>query len=79
MYGLIVKLALVPGTREKMSAILKGSATDRQGCISDVVAGAATDPNVLWVTEACDSQANHDGSVSLPAVRNAILHSKEIV
>jgi quinol monooxygenase YgiN len=62
-----------------MVAILKGSAAEMPGCTSYVVAGDATDPNVLWVTEAWDSQASHDASVSLPAVRNAIPQSKEIV
>jgi quinol monooxygenase YgiN len=49
------------------------------GCISYVVAEDATDPNVLWVIEGCDSQASHDASISLPVVRNAIPLAKEII
>lgn len=57
MYGLIVRLTLFPGTREKMVSILKGSAADMPGCFSYVVAEDAADENVLWVTEVWDSQA----------------------
>lgn len=79
MYGLIVKLTVVPGTRKQMVAILKGSAANMPGCISYVVAEDSADPNTLWVTEIWDSEASHNASLSLPAVKNAIPQSKAIV
>ncbi len=79
MYGLIVKLTVVPGTRQKMVAILKVSAANMPGCLSYVVAEDSSDPNALWVTEVWDSEASHTASLSLPAVKNAIPQSKAIV
>jgi|SRR6266436_6007534 len=79
MYGLIVKLMVVPGAREKMIGILRQSAADMPGCLSYVVAEDANDEAVLWVTEVWDSQANHDASLSLPAVRGAMLQANAII
>jgi hypothetical protein len=38
MYGLLVKLTMVPGKRDEMIAILKESAAGMPGCFSYVVA-----------------------------------------
>lgn len=79
MYGLIVKMTIVPGKRDEMIRILKESAADMAGCFSYVVAKDALDENVLWVTEVWDSSASHDASVSLPRVKNAIPQAKPLV
>ena len=79
MYGLIAKLTIVPGKREDMIRILTESAAHMPGCLSYVVAKDATDENVIWVTEAWDSQARHDASLLLPSVKNAIPQTKGIV
>jgi quinol monooxygenase YgiN len=79
MYGLIVKLTVVPGMRREMIGILTGSAANMPGCLSYVVAKDANDENVVWVTEVWDSSGSHDASLSLPSVRNAIPRAKEIV
>ena len=49
------------------------------GCLSYVIAKDFADENTIWVTEVWDSLASHDASLSLPAVKNAISHSKELV
>src|SRR5215472_10253607 len=79
MYGLIVKMTILPGKREEMIRILKESAADMQGCFSYVVAKDAADENVLWVTEVWDSATSHDASLSLPQVKNAIPQAKPLV
>lgn len=79
MYGLIVKMAIVPGRREEMIGILKESASNMEGCFSYIVAKDSAEENVLWVTEVWDSLASHDASLSLPSVRNAIPRAKAIV
>ena len=79
MWGLIVKITLVPGKRDEMIEILKQSAADMPGCISYVVAKDTADENSIWVTEVWDSQASHDASLSLPAVKDAIPRGKAIV
>ncbi|HEY6945130.1 MAG TPA: putative quinol monooxygenase [Candidatus Acidoferrum sp.] len=79
MYGLIVKMTIVPGKREEMIRVLKESAADMPGCFSYVVAKDAADENVIWVTEVWDSAASHDASLSLPQVKNAIPQAKPLV
>jgi quinol monooxygenase YgiN len=79
MWGLIAKLTVLPGRRDEMIGILKGSAADMPGCLSYIVAKDSADENAIWVTEVWDSMASHDASLSLPAVKNAIAQAKGIV
>jgi len=79
MYGLIVKLTVVPGRRDEMIGILKESAADMPGCFNYVVAKDSADENTIWVTEVWDGLPSHDASLSLPSVRNAIPQAKGIV
>lgn len=79
MYGLIVKLTVVPGRREEMIRILKESAADMSGCFSYVVARDSADENAIWVTEVWDRVASHEASLSLPSVKNVIPRAKTLV
>jgi len=79
MWGLIAKLMVLPGRRDEMIGILKGSAADMPGCLTYIVAKDSADENTIWVTEVWDSIASHDASLSLPAVKNAIPRAKGIV
>jgi quinol monooxygenase YgiN len=78
MYGLIVKLTVIPGRRDEMIGILRESTADMPGCFSYVVAKDAADENAIWVTEVWDSIASHDVSLSLPSVKSAIPRAKVI-
>jgi quinol monooxygenase YgiN len=79
MYGLIVKMTAVPGQRDDLISVLRGSAAEMPGCFSYVVAKDATDENVLWVTEVWDSASSHAASLSLPAVKDAIPRARSMV
>jgi quinol monooxygenase YgiN len=79
MWGMIVKITVLPGKRDEMLQILEESAAGMQGCLSYVVAKDATEENTIWVTEVWDTMASHDASLSLPAVKNAIPRAKAIV
>src|SRR5712692_2342523 len=79
MYGLIVKVTAAPGKRDEFIAILKESAADMPGCLSYIVASDPADENAIWVTEAWDSMASHDASLSLPSVQSAMIRAKPIV
>ncbi len=79
MYGLIVKLTAAPGSREGMIGVLRESAASMPGCFSYVVSKDSAEEDVIWVTEVWDSVVSHDASLSLPAVKNAILRAKEMV
>lgn len=79
MYGLIIKIAVIPGKREELIEILQESAANMPGCLSYVVAKDTSDENTLWVTEVWDSAASHDASLSLPSVKSVIPRAKAIV
>src|SRR5512146_2413718 len=79
MYGLIVKLTVVPGKRDELIATLRERAAGMPGCLSYVLAKDTADANLLWVTEAWDNQASHDASLSLPAVKKAIPRAQAII
>jgi quinol monooxygenase YgiN len=79
MYGLIVKMTIVADKREEMIRILKEATVDMPGCFTYVVAKDSVDENVIWVSEVWDSQASHDASLLLPAVKNAIPQGKALV
>jgi quinol monooxygenase YgiN len=79
MYGLISKLAVVPGKRDEMIAILSEGAAKMPGCFSYIVAKDSSDENAIWVTEVWDNAASHDASLSLPSVRNAMVRGKALI
>jgi quinol monooxygenase YgiN len=79
MYGLIGKMTTVPGQRDAFVRILLGGVGDMPGCLSYVVARDPTDENALWITEVWDSQASHEASLKLPAVRDAIARGKPLI
>jgi quinol monooxygenase YgiN len=79
MWGLISKITVLPGKLNDMIALLTESAVGMPGCLGYVVAKDATDENAIWVTEVWDSKASHDASLSLPAVKNAMLRGKAMV
>jgi quinol monooxygenase YgiN len=49
------------------------------GCLSYVVAADANEPDALWVTEVWQSQASHQASLQLPAVRAAIAKGRPLI
>lgn len=79
MYGLIGKINAVQGQRETLTAVLMEGMQDLPGCLSYIVAHDPSDPNGIWITEVWDSQANHQASLSLPAVQQAIAKGRPII
>jgi len=79
MYGLIVKLEAQPGQRDAIISILLHCVQDMPGCMSYVVAKDQTDENAIWATEVWDSEASHDASFTLPAVKAAVAQVKPMV
>lgn len=79
MYGLIGKMTTTPGRREEFLAILLEGVHDMPGCLSYVVAKDSTDEDALWITEVWESQASHQASLQLPAVRDAIARGRSMI
>ena len=79
MYGLIGKMTAVDGKRDELVTILLAGVSEMPGCLSYVVATDPADPNAIWITEAWDSQASHDASLPLPAVKAAIAKGRPLI
>lgn len=79
MYGLIAKIVALPGKREELIGLLKGSADGMPGCLSYVVAEDSADDNTVWVTEVWDNKASHDASIALRRVQDAASRAKAVV
>jgi quinol monooxygenase YgiN len=79
MYGLIGKMLAKPGQRDALISVLLEGVSGMPGCLSYVVAKDPADSNAIWITEVWDSQASHDGSLSLPAVQRAIAKGKPLI
>lgn len=79
MFGLIGKMIAAPGKRDELVAILIESVAKMPGCLSYIVAKDTDDTNAIWITEAWDSKASHDASLSLPAVTAAIAKARPLI
>ena len=79
MYGLIGKISCVPGQRDAFAALLLEGSQVMPGCLSYVVAVDPGDADALWITEVWDSQASHQGSLSLPGVQAAIAKGRPMI
>ena len=79
MYGLIGKMLTVEGKRDELLDILLKATGRMPGCHSYVVAKDVTDANAIWITEVWDTKENHDASLSLPAVKEAIAKARPLI
>jgi quinol monooxygenase YgiN len=79
MYGLIGKMIAAPGKRDELIAIMLEGVSAMPGCLSYVVARDPANTDWLWITEVWDNEASHKGSLSLPAVQQAIARAKPII
>ena len=79
MYGLIGKFIAVDGQRDALIGILLESVGDMPGCLSYVVAKDSADEKGIWITEVWDNRDNHEASLKLPAVRQAIERAMPLI
>lgn len=79
MYGLIGRMIATPGKRDALAAILLEGIGEMPGCLSYIVALDPAEADALWITEAWDSQASHEASLSLPSVREAIAKGRPLI
>jgi quinol monooxygenase YgiN len=79
MYGLIGKMTAAPGKRDELVSILLEGAAGMPGCLSYIVAKDASDANAIWITEAWESKASHEASLSLPSVKEAIAKGRPLI
>jgi quinol monooxygenase YgiN len=79
MYGLIGKMIAAPGKRDELVSVLLAGVAAMPGCLSYIVAKDTGDAEAIWITEAWDSKASHDASLSLPSVKEAIAKGRTLI
>lgn len=79
MYGLIGRMIAHPGQRDALAAILLDGTHGMPGCLSYVVARDTAHDDALWITEVWESREHHEGSLSLPGVREAIARGRPLI
>lgn len=79
MYGLIGKMTAAPGKRDALASILLDGTDAMPGCLSYIIATDPAEPDALWITEVWESQASHQGSLALPAVKAAIAKGRPLI
>jgi quinol monooxygenase YgiN len=79
MFGMIAKITAKPGSREALlEPLLRGSGA-MPGCLSYIVAKDVSHPDVIWVTEAWQSEEHHRASLALPEVKAAISEAMPLI
>ena len=79
MYGLIGKMTAVSGKRDELIAILLAGTSNMPGCLSYIIAKDASDADGIWISEAWDSKASHEASLSLPSVKESIAKGRPLI
>ena len=79
MYGEIGKIIAVSGKRDEVIGNILAGVSNMPGCLSYIVAKDASNPDAIWISEAWDSKASHDASLSLPSVKTAIAKNLRLI
>lgn len=79
MYGLIGKIVATSGKREELIQILLDGTREMPGCLSYIISRDPADADAIWITEVWDSRSNHEKSLSIPAVREAIAKGRPLI
>lgn len=79
MYGLIGKMTATAGQRDELANVLLGGTEAMPGCLSYIIAVDPADPDALWITEVWDNRESHAASLTLPAVKAAIVKGRPLI
>jgi quinol monooxygenase YgiN len=72
-------MTTAPDKRDELIAILLEGVAKMPGCLSYIIAKDTSDANAIWITEAWDSKASHEASLSLPSVKEAIAKGRPLI
>jgi quinol monooxygenase YgiN len=79
MFGLIGKITAQPGARARLLSLLQQGSAGMPGCLSYVIAKDASHDDVIWVSEAWVSEADHRASLTIPEVRRTIAEARPLI
>lgn len=79
MYGVIGQIKAAPGQRDLLISILKENETGMPGCRNYLISKDSADPDMIWITEVWDRKEQHEASLKLPSVQDAIARARPII
>ena len=79
LYGLIGEMKAAPGKRAELIGYLLDGSGEMPGNLAYIVAEDAADADAIWITEVWRSKADHEASLALPQVREAIARARLII
>ncbi|MBD3276164.1 MAG: antibiotic biosynthesis monooxygenase [Candidatus Marinimicrobia bacterium] len=79
MYGLIGKITAKSGQRDELIRVLLEGTAEMPGCLSYIVAKDTEDENIIWITEAWESEESHKSSLSLSSVQDALTKGRPLI
>ena len=79
LYGLVGQMMAVPGKRSELIGYLLEGTKEMPGNLAYIVGEDLGDPDSLWITEVWRSKADHEASLSLPAVQQAIARARPLI
>lgn len=79
LYGFIGEMKAAPGKRAELIAYLLQGSGEMPGNLAYIVAEDTADPDTIWITEVWRSKADHEASLALPQVREAIAKARSII
>jgi len=79
LYGLIGEMQAAPGKRAELIAYLLQGSGEMPGNLAYIVAEDTADPDTIWITEVWRSKADHEASLALPQVQEAIAKARSII
>lgn len=82
MFGLFGKIKTQPGQREAMlQHLLKAACLleTAEGCLIYIVSSDPNDPDGIWVQEVWRSQADHQASLTLDAIKELIAVARPLI
>lgn len=79
MYGLIGAIRSTPGDRDVLMGALASGSQDMPGNEVYLIAADANDADLVWITESWRSREDHQASLALPAVQQAIARARPVI
>ena len=79
MYGLIGKMTAKTGKRDNLIKILIEGAAEMPGCLSYIVSKDSENDDAILITEAWKSKEDHQASLLLPSVKEAISQGRPLI
>ena len=81
-FGILGKVTARSGQRNALVEYLLTAARlvgTSPGCELYVVSTSPTEPDIIWVTEAWRSKADHEASISIPGVSDLIQKARPLI